>query len=112
MSESGTRPEPIPDVDEASREPPSVFEENVDDSFDRVADFEKDEGVDTPIVIVQPKTIKIPQIGEGIRRKGSKCRRNEQISCLFVNLGQCKLKLPLLPHNPKLLHLKPLRNRP
>jgi len=28
-----------------------VFEENVDDSFVRVADFERDEEVDTPIVL-------------------------------------------------------------
>ena len=42
----------------AETTPPSVFEENVDDSFDRVADFEKDER--DPIVIVQPKTLKIP----------------------------------------------------
>jgi len=46
-----------------------VFEENVDDSFDRVAAFENDERVDTPIVIVQPKTFKIPQTGEGQKRK-------------------------------------------
>jgi len=69
LYESGTRLEPAPDIDEAAREPPSVFEENVDDSFDGVADFEKDEEVGTPIVIVQPKTIKIPQTGEGQKRK-------------------------------------------
>ena len=46
-----------------------MFEENVDDSFDRVAAFENDERVDTPIVIVQPKTFKIPQTGEGQKRK-------------------------------------------
>jgi len=65
LNESGTRLEPVPDVDEAAREPPSMFEENVDDSFDRVVDFEKDEEVDTPIVIVQPKTLKIPPKGSG-----------------------------------------------
>jgi len=59
LSEFGTRPGPIPDVGEARIEPPPVFEENVDDSFDRVADFEKDEGVETPIMIVQPKSIQI-----------------------------------------------------
>jgi len=41
----------------------------VNDSIDRVADFEKDEGVDTPIVIVQPKTIRLPQTGEGQKTK-------------------------------------------
>jgi len=34
-------------------EPPLLFEEDVDASFDRVADFERDEEVDTPIVIQQ-----------------------------------------------------------
>jgi len=69
LSEFRTRPEPVPDVGEAGSEPPPMFEENVDDSFDRVADFEKDEEVDTLIVIVQPKTLKIPQTGEGHKRK-------------------------------------------
>ena len=112
MSESGTRLEPVPNVDEVGREPPSMFEENVDLSFDRVADFEKDEGVDTPIVIVQPKTLKIPQTSEGQKKKELNCLRDEQIFRLFVNLGLCKLK-PLLPlHNPNLLHPKLLPNHP
>jgi len=69
LCESGTRPEPDSNVGEARIEPPPVFEENVDDSFDRVADFEKEERVDTPIVIIQSKTLKIPQTGEGQKRK-------------------------------------------
>ena len=73
LSEFGTRSEPVPDVGEAGSEPPLVFEDSVDDSFDRVADFEKDEGFNTPVVIVQPKTVKIPQTGEG----QSKCLRDE-----------------------------------
>jgi len=50
---------------EARIEPPPIFKDSVDDSFDRVEDLEKDEGFDTPVVIVQPKTVKIPQTGEG-----------------------------------------------
>jgi len=46
-----------------------VFKENVDDSFDKVADFEKDEEVKIPIMVVQPKTLKIPQTDEGQKRK-------------------------------------------
>jgi len=46
-----------------------VFEEDVDDSFDRVVDFKKDEELDTPIVIVQLKTLKIPQTGERQKRE-------------------------------------------
>jgi len=46
-----------------------VFEENVDDSFDRVADFEKEEDVEILIMVVQSKTTKIPQTDEGQKRK-------------------------------------------
>jgi len=52
LSEFRTRPYPVPDIGEAGIEPQHVFEESMDESFDRVANFEKDEGVDTPIVIV------------------------------------------------------------
>ena len=41
----------------------------MDDSFDRVTDFEKVKGVEIPIVIIQPKTIKIPQAGEGQKKR-------------------------------------------
>jgi len=50
-------------TDEA--EPPLVFEDDVDDSFDRVANFEKDEEVEIPILTVQPTTLKVPKTGEG-----------------------------------------------
>ena len=36
----------------------------MDDSFNKVVDFKKDEELDTLIVIVQLKTLKIPQTGE------------------------------------------------
>ena len=38
-------------------------------SFDKVADFEGDEEVDPPVVILQPKTISLPQSSEGLRKK-------------------------------------------
>jgi len=38
-------------------------------SFDKVADFEGDEEVDPPVVILQPKTISLPQPSEGLRKK-------------------------------------------
>jgi len=37
----------------------------VDDSFDRVADFEKDEEVEIPILAVQPSALKASQPSEG-----------------------------------------------
>ena len=52
----GTGPEPVPEFGEVIVERPCIFEENVDVSFDKVTDFEGDEEIDTPIVIVQPKT--------------------------------------------------------
>ena len=69
QSEFRTRPKPVPKIGEAGIEPLTVFEENVDDSFNRVADFEEEEEVEIPIMIVQPKTLKIPQKGERQKRK-------------------------------------------
>jgi len=40
--------------------PPLVFEDDVDDYFDKVADFEKDEELEIPILTVQPITLKVP----------------------------------------------------
>jgi len=69
QSEFGTRHEAVPEIGEAGIKPPPVFKENVDDSFGRVANFEKDEEVEIPILAVQPKTLKIPQTGDGQKRK-------------------------------------------
>jgi len=65
LSETETGPEPVPDLSEARTEPPLVFEDKWDDSFDRVADIEADEEYDILVVIVQPKSVKTPQTGEG-----------------------------------------------
>ena len=69
MGDLGTGLEPVPEVGEVGVEPPSIFEENVDMSFDKVADFERDEEVDPPVVIVQPKIISLPQPIEGPKKK-------------------------------------------
>jgi len=54
QGEFGTGPEHVPEFGEIGVEPPIIFEEDVDDSFDRVADFEKEEEVEIPILAVQP----------------------------------------------------------
>jgi len=69
MGDLGIGPEPVPKVSEAGVEPPSVFVDHADMSFDKVADFEGDEEVDPPVVILQPKTISLPQPSEGPRKK-------------------------------------------
>ena len=69
LSGSETRPEPIPDFGEPGTETPPVFEDSVDESFARVADFEKHKEFDTPILLVQPKILKIPQTGEAQKKK-------------------------------------------
>ena len=112
QSEFRTRPQLVPKIGDARIEPSPMFEEDVDDSFDSVADFEKDEEVEIPILVVQPKTIQVQTSGEGQKRKESKCLWGEHIFHLFANLGLCKLKPPRLPNNPDLLHLKPLPNEP
>ena len=65
----GTGPELVPEIGETGIEPPLVFEKDVDDSFDRVADFEKDKEVEIPILAVQPTTLKVPQTSEGQKKK-------------------------------------------
>jgi len=68
VSEHGefrTGPEPVPKFGEFGVEPPLLFEEDVDDSFDRVTDFEKEEVVEIPILAVQPSTLKVSQPSEG-----------------------------------------------
>ena len=47
-------------MSEIGIDPPLVFEEDVDDSFERVTNFEKDEEVEIPILIIQPTTLKVP----------------------------------------------------
>jgi len=69
IGDLGTRSEPIPEAGESEVEPPPVFEEHEDMSFDKVVDFEGDEEVDPPVVILQPKTISLPQPSEGPRKK-------------------------------------------
>jgi len=69
QGEFGTEPEPVPKIGETGIEPQLVFEEDVGDSFDRVADFEKDEEVEIPILAVQPTTLEVPQTGEGQKKK-------------------------------------------
>jgi len=69
QAEFGTGSEPVPEIGEMRIEPPLIFEEDVDDSFDRVADFEKDEEVEILILAVQPLTLKVPQPSEGQKKK-------------------------------------------
>jgi len=64
-----TGPEPVPEAGESDVEPPPIFEEHEDLSFEKVADFEREEEVEPPVVILQPKTISLPQPSEGPRKK-------------------------------------------
>jgi len=66
QGEFGTGPKPIPETGDAK--PPLVFEEDVDDSCDRVAHFEKDEGVEIPIWQSNPQPLKYPKLVRGRRR--------------------------------------------
>jgi len=69
MGDLGTGLKPVPEADESEVEPPPVFEEHEDLSFEKVADFEGDEEVGPPVVILQPKAISLPQPSEGPRKK-------------------------------------------
>jgi len=61
--------EPVPKFGEIGVDPSLLFEDDVDDSFDRVADFEKEEVVKISILAVQPSTLKESQPSEGKKRK-------------------------------------------
>ena len=63
----GTGPEPAPEFGGFGVKPPLLFEDGLDDSFDRVTDFEKEEVVEIPILAVQPS--KESQPSEGQKRK-------------------------------------------
>jgi len=62
-----TGPEPAPEFGEFGVEPPLLFEDVVDDPFDKVTNFEKEEVVKIPILVVQPS--KESQPSEGLKRK-------------------------------------------
>jgi len=59
QGEFGTGPEPVPEFGKIGVEPPLLFEEDMDDSFDRVANFEKEEEVEIPILAIQSSTLKV-----------------------------------------------------
>jgi len=72
VSEQGefrTVPEPVPEFGEIGVESPALFEDDVDDSFDRVVDFEKEEEVEILILAVQPSTLKVSQPSERQKKK-------------------------------------------
>jgi len=69
ISDLVTGSKPVLEAGESEVEPPPVLEEHEDMPFEKVADFEGDEEVEPPIVILQPKTISLPQSSDGSRKK-------------------------------------------
>jgi len=59
QGEFGIGLEPIPEFGEIGVEQPLMFEEDVDESFDRVTDFKKEEEDEIPILAVQRSTLKV-----------------------------------------------------
>jgi len=64
-----TGPEPIPNFSEIRIESPLVFEDKLDDPFDKVADINVNEEPETPHETIQSTPVDKPQTGEGLRRK-------------------------------------------
>jgi len=110
QGECGTGSRLVSEIGEMGIEPSLIFEEDVDDSFDKVADFEKDEEVKIPILAVQPSTPKVPQPSEGQKKKRIKTPTGRTDHLLFVSLTLCKLKSPLLPHSLNMRNLNPHLN--
>ena len=98
-------PGPVPDTSEA--EPPLVFKEDVVDSFDRVADFEVDEEVEIPILAVQPTTRKVPQTGDGQKKKRIKTPAGRTDLPLVCQFKAMQAKASSSPSQPKSAKPKP-----
>jgi len=83
IGDLGTGPVLVLKVGEVGVEPPSIFVEHADMSFDKVADFAGDEEVEPPVVMMQPKTTSLPQPSEGPRKKMIKnpCWPNRPSPC-------------------------------
>jgi len=108
MGDLGIGPEPVPEVGEVGVEPPPLIEKNVDVSFDKVADFERDEEIDTPVVIVQPKPIRLPQPGEGPKRKRIKILAGRTNLPLVRQFWAMQAKATSSPSQPQSTKPKPL----
>ena len=79
----------------------------MDVSFDKVADFERDKEVDTPVVIVQPKTIRLLQSGEGSKRKRIKTLTSRIDLPLVRQFRAMQAKASSSPSQPKSTKPKP-----
>ena len=102
----GTRPETIPEFGEVGVEPPLIFENDVDDSFDRVADFGKEEEVEIPILAAQPS--KESQPSEGQKRKRIKTPAERTDLPIVRQFKAMQAKASASPSQPRSTKPKPL----
>jgi len=65
----GTGSEPVLDFSKTRIESPLLFEDKLDDTFDKVININVNEESKTPHETVPSTPIDKPQIGEGLRRK-------------------------------------------
>jgi len=107
QGEFRTGSEPILEFGEIGIEPPLIFEEDADDSFDRVADFEKDEEVEIPVLAVQPITLEVPQTSEGQKKKWMKTLVGQTDLLLVHQFKAMQAKASSSPTQPKYAKPKP-----
>jgi len=101
QGEFGTGPEPIPEFGEIGVEPPLIFKEDVNDTFDRVANFEKEEEVEISILAVQPSTLKVSQPSEGQKKKRIKTPAGRTDLPLVRQFKAMQAKASTSPSQPK-----------
>ena len=101
QGEFGTSLEPITEFDESGVKPPLLFNEDVDDSFHRVADFDKEEEVEIPILAVQPTTLKVPQTNEVQKKKRIKTPAGRTDLPLVRQFKAMQAKASSSPSQPK-----------
>jgi len=108
VSEQGdfrTGPEPVPKLGEVGVDPPLIFEDIVDDSFDRVTNFRNEEEVEIPILAVQPS--KGSQPSEGQKRKRIKTPAGLTYLPLVRQFRAMQTKASSSPSQPKSTKPKP-----
>ena len=105
QDEFETGPEPVPEFGEFGVEPPLLFEDVVDDSFDGVTNFKKEEVVEISILAVQPS--KESQPSERQKKKRIKTPAGRTDLPLVCQFKVVQAKASSSPSQPRSTKPKP-----
>jgi len=89
LGDIGTGSELVPDLSETRTESSLVFEDKLDDTFDKVVDIDVNEEPKNPDETVPSTPVDKPQTGEGLRRKRIKTSAGQTdlpLVCEFLTM--------------------------